>query len=98
MSDPSAADRKVLRVVIFGQPYTLRVAGEPGGTETLAVGVDQLMNQIASRAGTTEPARIAVLAALHLADRVRQLETAAEAQDQRARRINEQIGALLDNE
>lgn len=97
MSEQGASDRKVVRVVIFGQSYTLRVAGEPGGTESLAVGVDQLMNQIATRAGTSDPARIAVLAALHLADRVRQLEANAEAQDQRARALDRQITSLLDN-
>jgi cell division protein ZapA len=98
MSEPAAAaDRKVVRVVIFGQAYTLRVAGEPGGTESLAVGVDQLMNQIATRAGTSDPARIAVLAALHMADRVRQIEQRLEQQDDRARRLDEQISSLLDN-
>jgi cell division protein ZapA len=97
MSEPGASDRKVVRVVIFGQSYTLRVAGEPGGTESLAVGVDQLMNQIATRAGTSDPARIAVLAALHLADRVRQLEQNQEEHSQRARHLDQQLASLLDN-
>ena len=42
MSDQGAADKKVVRVVIFQQPYTLRSAGTPGETESLAAGVDQL--------------------------------------------------------
>jgi len=72
--DPSSADKKLVRVTIFQQPYTLRSSGEPGETESLAQAVDTLMNQIASRSSGADPTRVAVLACLHLADQVRQLE------------------------
>lgn len=72
--DASHLEKKLVRVTIFQQPYTLRSAGEPGETEALAQAVDSLMNQIAMRTSGADPSRVAVLACLHLADQVRQLE------------------------
>lgn len=71
-------DKQVVRVTIFQQPYSLRASGDPAETEALAHGVDDLMNQIADHSSTSDPARVAVLAALHLADKVRTLEARAE--------------------
>jgi cell division protein ZapA (FtsZ GTPase activity inhibitor) len=72
--DAGSPGKTLVRVTIYQQPYTLRSSGEPGETEDLAQAVDSLMNQIAERTAGTDPARVAVLAALHLADRVRHLE------------------------
>jgi len=72
--DAGSADKKTVRVTIFQQQYTLRSSGEPGETEALADAVDSLMNQIAARSHGADPARVAVLACLHLADKVRGLE------------------------
>ncbi|GIU73019.1 MAG: hypothetical protein KatS3mg004_0106 [Bryobacteraceae bacterium] len=72
--DSSGADKKVVRVTIFQQPYALRTSGDPAETEALAQAVDTLMNQIAMRTSGADAARVAVLACLHLADQVRQLE------------------------
>ena len=94
MSDQGAADKKVVRVVIFQQPYTLRSAGTPGETESLA-GVDQLMNQIATRSGAGDPSRVAVLAALHLADRARQLESEIERLNERAAMLDDRLSEML---
>lgn len=74
--EDSGADKKVVRVTIFQQPYALRTAGDPAETEALAEAVDTLMNRIAMRTSGADPARVAVLACLHLADQVRQLERA----------------------
>ena len=68
------AERKTVRVTIFNQPYTLAVSGESGEVEALAHSVDQLMTDIAQQAGNVEGNRVAVLACLHLADRLRGLE------------------------
>ena len=95
MSDQGAADKKVVRVVIFQQPYTLRSAGTPGETESLAAGVDQLMNQIATRSGAGDPSRVAVLAALHLADRARQLESEIERLNERAAMLDDRLSEML---
>ena len=70
----SGTERKTVRVTIYNQPYTLAVNGEPGEVEALANSIDQLMMDIAQQAGNAEGSRVAVLACLHLADRLRGLE------------------------
>ena len=72
--DPGASEKKPVRVTIFNQTYTLRASSETGDVETLAAGVDELMSSISSRTGTSDAGRVAVLACLHLADRLQTLE------------------------
>jgi cell division protein ZapA (FtsZ GTPase activity inhibitor) len=81
--DTQGTEKRVVRVTIFQQPYSLRASGDPAETEAIAHGVDDLMNQIADRSSSNDPARVAVLAALHLADKVRALEARAEALEER---------------
>lgn len=93
--DSGAPDRQLVRVVIFQQPYTLRATGDPGETELLAETVDSLMNQIATRSASADSTRVAVLAALHLADRLRQLERDISALQSRAERASLRLEELL---
>jgi cell division protein ZapA len=72
--DERKDERKTVRVTIYNQPYTLAVSGESGEVEALAQSVDQLMSDIAHQAGNVDGNRVAVLACLHLADRLRCLE------------------------
>ena len=58
----ASADKRLVRVTILQQPYTLRSSGEPGETEALAHYVDDLMSQIAARGGGSDTSRVAVLA------------------------------------
>lgn len=81
--DTQGTEKKVVRVTIFQQPYSLRASGDPAETEAIAHGVDTLMNQIADRTASNDPARVAVLAALHLADKIRSLENRAQALEER---------------
>jgi len=67
-------ERKTVRVTIYNQPYTLAVSGESGEVEELAHSVDQLMTDIAHQAGNVDGSSVAVLACLHLADRLRGVE------------------------
>ncbi len=77
--DTQGPEKRVVRVTIFQQPYTLRASGDPAETEAVARGVDELMNQIADRTSSNDAARVAVMAAMHLADKIRALESRAEA-------------------
>lgn len=81
--DTQGTEKRVVRVTIFQQPYTLRASGDPAETEAIAQRVNELMNQIADRSSSSDPARVAVMAALHLADKVRTLETRAQALEDR---------------
>jgi cell division protein ZapA len=73
MDAPDA--KKVVRVNIFNQNYTLTSSGDPHDTETLAQEIDELMSAIARRAGNLDSTRTAVLACMHLADRLRAAES-----------------------
>ncbi len=61
---------KKVRVSVFSQVYNLSTTGEPTELEESARRVDELMCSIA-RGGNLDAGRIAVLAAMHLADQLR---------------------------
>jgi cell division protein ZapA (FtsZ GTPase activity inhibitor) len=65
----------------------VRTTGDVADTEALAAGVDELMNRIADRTRTDDPSRVAVLAALHLADKLRSLERRARELEERAQEL-----------
>ena len=59
---------KLVHVEIFGQTYAIRAGAEPGYVEQLAAYVDSEMREISRSGGAVDSVRIAVLAALNLAD------------------------------
>ncbi len=73
MHEPDTT-KQTVRVTIFNQTYTVATSGDPRDTEQLAHEIDELMSSIARRAGNLDAARTAVLACLHLADRLRTTE------------------------
>lgn len=72
--DAADSIKKNVRVNIFNQIYTVSASGRPEDTEELAHQIDELMTSIARRAGNLDSTRTAVLACLHLADRLRTAE------------------------
>jgi cell division protein ZapA len=76
--DAPDTNKRTVRVTIFNQPYTIAAAGDPRETEELAAQIDELMSSIARRAGNLDTTRTAVLACLHLADRLRTVERQLE--------------------
>ncbi len=81
--------RQPVKVTIFNQPYSLLAQGNPQELIDAAQTVDDLMHSIASRSSTADGARIAVMACLHLADKLRRLEQSLKAR-------TGEITALLD--
>ena len=71
--DPDSP-KQTVRVTIFNQTYNVATSGDTRQTEQLAQEVDELMSSIARRAGNLDASRTAVLACLHLADRLRAAE------------------------
>ena len=92
----SGAERKTVRVTIFNQTYTLAATGEDGEVETLGQTVDELMTSIAQRAGNMDSQRIAVLACLHLADRLRTIESELSSLKERVDIKTRHLSLLLD--
>src|SRR5581483_6844063 len=66
--------KQIVRVTIFNQTYSVSTSGDPRDTEKLAAEIDDLMSSIARIAGNLDATRTAVLACLHLADRLRATE------------------------
>ena len=90
-----APQRKTVRVTIFNQNYSLAAAGEDD-VESLARSVDDLMHNVAQRAGVSDPARVAVLTSLHLADRLRGLENELSSLKERVDHKSREFALLLD--
>ncbi len=67
-----------------------------GEVETLAHTVDELMTSIAQRAGNMDAQRIAVLACLHLADRLRAIERELSSLKERVDQKTRHLSLLLD--
>ena len=73
--DATDKSKQPVRVNIFNQGYTVVTSGDPKiDTIQVAHEVDELMSSIARRAGNLDSTRTAVLACLHLADRLRTIE------------------------
>jgi cell division protein ZapA len=92
----TGAGRQTVRVTIFNQTYSLVATDEPGEVEALAASIDELMTAIAQRAGNVDGNRVAVLACLHLADRLRSMERELSQLRARVDEKARQFSLLLD--
>lgn len=86
-------------VTIFGQPYTLRTEEKSSYVESLAEYVDRKMHEVADLTRTADTAKIAILAALNIADDLhkQRRDSADVARDvsQRAKRIESLFDEVL---
>lgn len=88
--------KRQVRVSIFNQTFTLLVEGDPTELEKAAAEVDELMNTVA-RSGNMDTARVAILACLHLQDRVRTIEREFGQLQSRVADSSRQFSLLLDD-
>jgi cell division protein ZapA len=89
-------ERQAVRVTILSRAYTLLTTGDPRVVEEVAAGVDQLMLSIAARAPNADSTRIAVMACLHLADKLRLLERDLNDWKQRVDRKSVEFAEMLE--
>ena len=83
-----------VQVEIFGQSYAVKAGADPGYVEQLAAYVDSKMQEMSRSSGAVDSVRIAVLAALTLADECFQLKNqSGEAEDKAQKRAAESIRA-----
>lgn len=92
----TSPDKQTVRVTILSRPYALRTTGDPGEVEKLAASVDELMLTIASKAPNADSTHIAVLACLHLADRLRDLERDLATLHDRVDRKSTEFAGMLE--
>lgn len=96
--DGKADKRQPVKVVIFNQSYTLLSQGDPSEILQVAHEVDELMHSIAERTGSGDGTRVAVLACLHLADRLHSLEAIKTQVNHRAEAFSELLERVLQPE
>ena len=89
-------EKHPVRVSIFNHSFTLLVAGDPAEIEEAANEVDELMHTIA-RSGNLDSMRVAMLACLHLQDRVRTLESEFTQLRSRVDNRSREFSLLLDD-
>src|SRR5437588_5696995 len=94
--DAPDTSKQVVRITIFNQSYSVTTSGDPSETEALAHEVDELMSSIARRAGNLDATRTAVLACLHLADRLRAAERELSILREAVSHKSHDFAALLD--
>ena len=87
----AAEKPNLVHVEIFGQTYTVRAGADPGYVERLAAYVDAQMQGVSRNAGAVDSVRIAVLAALNIADECFQLR----AQEGEAERVAQAKAEVL---
>jgi len=93
--DSPRSEKKPVRLSIFNQNFSLLVAGDSADIERAAQDVDELMTTIA-RSGNMDSARVAILACLHLQDRVTTLEREFAELRERIDDKGRRLSVLLD--
>jgi cell division protein ZapA len=91
-----------VQVEIFGQTYSVKSGGDAAYVKKLAAFVDEEMKDVSRASGAVDSLRVAVLAALNLADecfRLREEASGKQASssslDDRAMRLARKLGVAL---
>jgi cell division protein ZapA len=88
--------RQPVSVEIYGQTYNVRGEGDPAYLTELAQIVDSRMREIAPQVATGDPTRIAILAALNLADEFTRYRQQRESDVGRWKNRTEQLIEALE--
>ena len=86
-------------VEIFGQTYNVRGEGDPDYLTELARFVDTRMREVAAQVATVDGMKIAILAALNIADEFsryrKQREDAAGIWIERTEELSDRLGSVI---
>jgi cell division protein ZapA len=92
----------LVQVEIFGQTYAVKSGGDAAYVQKLAAFVDEEMKDVSRASGAVDSLRVAVLAALNLADECFRLRQEGEDKhesgaslDDRAMRLARKLGTVL---
>lgn len=86
----------LVHVEIFGQTYSVRAGADAAYVEELGRYVDEQMQQISRSSGAVDSVRIAVLAALNIADEYFRLKTGANTGESDYKRRAQKLADTLD--
>ncbi|MGH9456121.1 MAG: cell division protein ZapA [Thermoanaerobaculia bacterium] len=90
-----AEKQQSVSVEIYGQTYNVRGEGDPAYLTELARVVDARMREIAPQVATGDPTKIAILAALNLADEFSRYREQRETDAGKWKKKTEQLIARL---
>jgi cell division protein ZapA len=85
-----------IRVEIYNQTYSIRSDGDGEYIMRLADFVDRRMREIASGTLTVDSLKVAILAALHVADELHRLKAVHEQADQQLASRSAECAEMLD--
>ena len=85
-----------IKVEIYDQAYTVRSDGDPEYLKQLAEYVDQRMREISSGTLTVDSRKVAILAALYIADELHQLRKAHQQADEQLATRSAECSEMLD--
>ena len=91
-----AAASPTIKVEIYDQAYTVRSDGDPDYLKGLAEYVDQRMREISSGTLTVDSRKVAILAALYIADELHQLRKLHEQADEQLATRSVECSEMLD--
>ena len=87
-----------IRVEIYNQTYNIRSDGDSEYVNNLAEFVDRRMREISSGTLTVDSLKVAILAALHIADELHRLKRLHEQADQQLASRSAECADMLDRE
>lgn len=87
---------QLIQVEIYGQRYTLKATKDPSWVESVAAHVDRRMREISDTTPTVDSLKVAVLAAVNIADEYFQLKVEGEAIEDRIAEKADRLSELLE--
>lgn len=95
-STTDANGTPTIRVEIYNQTYNIRSDGDSEYVTQLAEFVDRQMREISSGTLTVDSLKVAILAALHIADELHRLKRLHEQTDQQLSARSSECAEMLD--
>ena len=91
-----AASSPTIKVEIYDQAYTVRSDGDPEYLKQLAEYVDERMREISSGTLTVDSRKVAILAALYIADELHRLQKIHDQADEQLATRSSECSEMLD--
>lgn len=87
--------KQSVRVHIFNQSYTLVADDDASTVQEIANEIDELMVSIANRSSSGDSTRVAVMACLYLADKLREAEKKLRLYEDKSKAIESLLDRAL---
>ena len=89
-------ESRSVQVKIYDREYAFRTTGDPEKIQSLCAGLDQRMREVVASAGAVDTLKVAVLAALSLADDLQRVREEMRKLDESIERRSISCISILD--